>query len=125
VRLGSDRPLRYPSAMRLGRSLRFLMLAVLLALGLAGGAERPAGAPADAGSVVSTPSQSIPGPVHDEATCAFCQAATFPPCSSRPAGVGLDTQRAVRHEPPRPEPRLPRLTARGTVSSRAPPLRIA
>ena len=111
--------------MRLGRSLRLLMLAVLLALGLAGGAESPDGASGSAGSMISAPRQSIPAPVHDEATCAFCQAATFPPCSSQPARIGLVAERAVRHETPMPEPRFPSLTSRGTVSSRAPPLRTA
>jgi hypothetical protein len=110
--------------MRFGGSIRPLLVAVLLALGLAGGVESPAAAPVAAGSVLSTPRQSIPAPIHDEATCAFCQAATFPPCTSQPARVGLITARAVRHEPPMPAPRLPSLTSRGTVSSRAPPLRI-
>ena len=30
-------------------------------------------------AVVSTPEESLPAPVHDEATCAFCQAAAFAP----------------------------------------------
>jgi hypothetical protein len=110
--------------MRFGGSIRLLLVAVLLVLGLAGGVESPAGAADAGGSVVSTPRQSIPAPIHDEATCAFCQAATFPPCSSQPARVGVITTRAVRHEPAMPAPRLPSLTSRGTVSSRAPPPRI-
>lgn len=43
---------------------------------------RPSVAPTDSGSKVSFISgerQSVPLPVHDEATCAFCQAAAFAP----------------------------------------------
>jgi len=36
---------------------------------------------------VSAPRQSLPVPVHDEATCAFCQAAAFAPHASQPVGT--------------------------------------
>jgi hypothetical protein len=36
-------------------------------------------------SFVSSPRESLPLPIHDEATCAFCQAAAFAPHSSAPA----------------------------------------
>jgi hypothetical protein len=35
---------------------------------------------------VSAPRQSIPTPVHNEATCAFCQAVAFTPYAARPSG---------------------------------------
>src|SRR5829696_8436721 len=34
-------------------------------------------------AVTSSPRESLPLPVHDEATCAFCQAAAFAPHTSR------------------------------------------
>ncbi|MFL5461344.1 MAG: hypothetical protein ACJ8AY_11730 [Gemmatimonadales bacterium] len=41
---------------------------------------------------VSPPQESLPAPVHDEATCAFCQAAAFAPHASQPVGtLPLDT----------------------------------
>jgi hypothetical protein len=36
---------------------------------------------------VSPPQESLPVPVHDEATCAFCQAAAFAPHASQPVGT--------------------------------------
>jgi hypothetical protein len=41
------------------------------------------GIPAE--SLISAPRQSIPAPVHDESTCAFCQAAAFAPHAASPA----------------------------------------
>ncbi len=35
-------------------------------------------------ATISGPRESLPRPVHDEATCAFCQAAAFAPHSARP-----------------------------------------
>jgi hypothetical protein len=68
-------------ARRLARSV-FLLLWVTLI-----GAHPLAGAPDLAASesfgnqqsLISAPRQSLPLPVHDEATCAFCQAAAFAP----------------------------------------------
>lgn len=43
-------------------------------------------------SFISDPRQSLPLPVHDEASCAFCQAAAFAPHSARSAdGLALAT----------------------------------
>ena len=36
---------------------------------------------------VSTPQESLPAPAHDEATCAFCQAAAFAPHAGQPVGT--------------------------------------
>ena len=36
---------------------------------------------------ISSPRESLPAPVHDEATCAFCQAAAFAPHASQPVGA--------------------------------------
>ncbi len=41
--------------------------------------------PVPSASFVSSPRESLPLPIHDEATCAFCQAAAFAPHSARPA----------------------------------------
>ena len=38
-------------------------------------------------SLVSSPRESLPLPVHDEATCAFCQAASFAPHTSKAVGT--------------------------------------
>jgi len=37
--------------------------------------------------VISSPRESLPVPVHDESTCAFCQAAAFAPHASQPVGT--------------------------------------
>jgi hypothetical protein len=71
-------------APRLARSLFLLLWVALIGL------HPLAGAPAESSladpsashqSLLSTPRQSLPTPVHDEATCAFCQAAAFAPHS--------------------------------------------
>jgi len=38
-------------------------------------------------AIVSTPRESLPAPVHDEATCAFCQAAAFAPYAAQAVGT--------------------------------------
>jgi hypothetical protein len=73
-------------------------------------------------SVVSSPRESLPLPVHDEATCAFCQAAAFAPHTAAPAQtlavVAGDEQRVHpsqnQHITPAGPARPPR--------SRAPPI---
>jgi hypothetical protein len=69
----------------------------------------------------SAPRQSLPVPVHDEATCAFCQAAAFAPHSA-PAGdelplVSADEQ--VEHLVG--EYRIPHFHSSSPPRSRAPP----
>lgn len=106
-----------------GRLLRLLLLALPLFLGAAAGVEHaPAAAtwPA-AGAAISAPRQSLPVPVHNEATCAFCQAAIFPPCAPQPTDVSLGEVGLVRHERPAFEARVPHGTSHRSPSSRAPP----
>jgi hypothetical protein len=107
--------------MRPGRVFRLLLLALPLFLSLAAGAghESTAGAPAT--STVGTPRQPFPIPPHNEATCAFCQAAIFPPCAPQPADLSLRAHGVVRIERPAPEARVPHFTSGRPPSSRAPP----
>jgi hypothetical protein len=78
-------------APRLARSLFLLLWAALIGLHpVAGAPAEPAVRVADPSaslqqSLISAPRQSLPLPVHDEATCAFCQAAAFAP--HNPAGA--------------------------------------
>ena len=115
--------------MSYGRLLRLLLL--LLAPVTLGWAEGMANVPvADTQSAAETSivssRQSLPAPVHDEATCGFCQAAVFPPCTPVTVSVPADPPGIVREEPPSPDARVPHSTARRLASSRAPPtLRIA
>jgi hypothetical protein len=107
--------------MRCARLSAPLYLAFLLVLGLAGGA---GGAPPPAAqfrATISAPRESLPLPVHDEATCAFCQAAIFPPCAPQPAGILPGQQGTERFERPAPDAHLPKLTSHRAASSRAPP----
>jgi hypothetical protein len=105
-----------------GRSLRLLILALAVFLGLAEGVDHspPAGQPQTV-STISAPRESLPAPVHDEATCAFCQAATFPPCTPQPTDISVAERGEVRRERPAPSTRAPRTTADRPPSSRAPP----
>jgi hypothetical protein len=113
--------------MRVASLLRLLLLALSVSLGLAEGAEHtlapiPAGATYGvAGSAISAPRQSLPTPVHDEATCAFCQAAIFPPLAPAPAVVSVTTSALVREVRVAAGDRLPRLVSHRAASSRAPP----
>jgi type IV secretory pathway VirB10-like protein len=70
-------------APRLARSLFLLLWVALIGLHpLAGAPAEPAvrwADPSVSQSLISAPRQSLPLPVHDEATCAFCQAAAFAP----------------------------------------------
>ena len=100
--------------------LRLLLLALPVLLGLAAGTDhRPA--VADAIATIGTPRQSLPTPVHDEATCAFCQAAIFPPCAPHPADVSITASVLVREDHVAPGDRLPHFTSHRPASSRAPP----
>ena len=119
--LNRDRPRGTFRAMRPGRVLRLLLLALPVVLGLAAGAGHPSPAGSPAVSSVSAPRESLPSPVHNEATCAFCQAAIFPPCAPQPADVSLGEQGLVRLERPAPDTRAPHFNSRRPASSRAPP----
>ena len=112
--------------MRLGRVFRLILLALPLALGVAAGAEPPAAVPLAAGPTISTPRESLPPPVHNEATCAFCQAAIFSPCAPQPTGISVASIALIQRERPAPQAATPHSTSHRPTSSRAPPpLRIA
>ena len=101
--------------------LRLLLLALPLLLGLAAGTNhRPA---TDAGGVatIGTRHQSLPTTVHNEATCAFCQAAISPPCAPQPADVSITPSALVREDRVASGDRLPHFTTHRPASSRAPP----
>ena len=109
------------------RLSRWPLLGVLLPLFVAGVGHRPV--PAASLPVVapvpavfiSGPRQSIPTPVHDEATCAFCQAAAFAPYASSPAcglpeAFGTESRELVSRDE-----RLPHVASSRPPSTRAPP----
>jgi hypothetical protein len=72
-------------------------------------------------AVISAPRQSLPPPVHDEATCAFCQAAIFPPCAPQPVAVSLELLGLVRQARAPADAAAPQFTTHHRTSSRAPP----
>jgi len=107
--------------MRSRRLLRLLLLTLPVLLGLAAGTDHRPAAVADTVATIGTPRQSLPTPVHDEATCAFCQAAIFPPCAPHPADVSITASTVVREERVAASDRLPHFTSHRPASSRAPP----
>jgi hypothetical protein len=107
--------------MRPRRLLRLLLLALPVLLGLAAGTDHRPVAEADGVATIGTPRQSLPTPVHNEATCAFCQAAIFPPCAPHPADVSITASAVVREEHVAAGQRLPHFTSHRQASSRAPP----
>src|SRR4051812_38047096 len=70
---------------------------------------------------VSAPRQSLPIPVHDEATCAFCQAAAFAPHASAPACELHEDIGATHPELVSPDERLTHSVSSRPPRSRAPP----
>ncbi len=108
-----------------GRFIRVLFLALPLIVGVAGGVHgweaTSHTAAQDSSLSIHARHQSLPTPVHDEATCAFCQAAIFPPHVGA-AGPGVpDAPEVVQHEVLSFEERIPHSTAGRAPSSRAPP----
>ena len=77
--------------------------------------------PADPVSTIGAPRESLPPPVHDEATCAFCQAAIFPPCAPQPTTVSLDALGVVRQECAAADEATPHFTTHRLTTTRAPP----
>ena len=107
--------------MRPGRLFRLLLLALPLGVGVAAGAKPPAAVQPATGSTISAPRESLPPPVHDEATCAFCQAAIFSPCAPQPTSISIESTALVRLERPAPQAATPHSTSHRPASSRAPP----
>ena len=114
--------------MRTGRLIRLLLVLLLPAtLGLAGGGPHWARSLATpipfgvTGPRIGPPTQSLPTPVHDEATCAFCQAAIFPPCTPAAVRVPEAALGMVREDLVSLDARIPHTHARRLADSRAPP----
>ena len=112
--------------MRPRRLLRLLLLALPVMLGLAAGTDHRPATDAVGVATIGTRGQSLPTPVHDEATCGFCQAAIFPPCAPHPTDAAISAPGLVREDRLAADARLPHFTSHRPASSRAPPdLRIA
>lgn len=112
--------------MSLARVVRLLLLLVLPALALgvaAGGPHHPSEVPAVRAvtATISAPTQSLPRPVHNEATCAFCQAGIFPPCTPTTVSVPMALLGLVRVDHVSVDAQVPHTTAHRLAESRAPP----
>jgi hypothetical protein len=105
-----------------GRLLRLLLLALPIVLGLAAGAGHHPAATGGVRTTIGAPRESLPQPVHNEATCAFCQAAIFPPCAPQPVAMSAESSGLVRREAPAPETHVPHFASHRPASSRAPPI---
>ncbi|HET7469663.1 MAG TPA: hypothetical protein VFJ81_08300 [Gemmatimonadales bacterium] len=100
---------------------RLLLLALPLAVGVAAGVEPPAAVQPVTSPTISAPRESLPPPVHDEATCAFCQAAIFSPCPPQSTSISIESTALVRRERPAPQAASPHSTSHRPASSRGPP----
>jgi hypothetical protein len=70
---------------------------------------------------ISSPRESLPAPVHDEATCAFCQAALFPPCVGHAPAILPEISARVCRIVLTPDEQILHVVSHRPVSSRAPP----
>ncbi|MBA3659971.1 MAG: hypothetical protein H0W67_10265 [Gemmatimonadales bacterium] len=105
----------------LTRWWRSLALFIPIVSGWAAGAPRTEpSAPAHA--TIGAPQQTIPAPVHDESTCAFCQAAAFPPLAAARSAVVPLALSSLEIEPVAPGDESPVLRFTHRPSSRAPPV---
>jgi hypothetical protein len=71
---------------------------------------------------VSAPRQSIPVPVHNEATCAFCQAVAFTPYAARASDRLPELFSSECHEHLSSDDQLTHSGSSSPPRSRAPPL---
>jgi hypothetical protein len=117
---GAAIPPTFPP-MRSRGLFRLLLLVLPVLVGLAGGTDHRPVASGAGVATIGTPRQSLPTPAHDEATCAFCQAAIFPPCAPHPADVSIAASAIVREDRVAAADRLPHFTSHRPASSRAPP----
>jgi hypothetical protein len=107
---------------------RWPLLSLLVPLILAGAGPRPELSPCFTAEqlgpavFVSAPRQSIPRPVHNEATCAFCQAVAFTPYVARPADRLPDRFSVESPEHLSSDDRLTHSQSSSPPRSRAPPL---
>ncbi|MFL5403246.1 MAG: hypothetical protein ACJ8BF_10565 [Gemmatimonadales bacterium] len=108
--------------LRLARQI-LLVLPVALAGLLRAPAPPDPAIPAPIGPAVfvSAPRQSIPAPVHNEATCAFCQAVAFTPYAARPTDRLPELSRAERYEQVSSDCRLIHSASSSPPRSRGPP----
>ena len=111
------------------RLARWVLLVIpLLTIGMhlppaAAAGPAPSFDPTPAGqSIISAPRQSLPLPVHDEATCAFCQAAAFAPHGAAGTGTLHFTLGAERREILSCDERLTHSGSTRPPRSRAPPV---
>src|SRR5712691_4437978 len=107
--------------MRPGRVLLLLLTAIPGQLGAAG--QHPGQPPASSAPVasISSPRERLPAPEHNEATCPFCQAALFPPCTPTSTAVFLAPADLIRLAAPVPDTRVRHVVTARRPSSRAPP----
>jgi hypothetical protein len=108
------------------RFLRLMLILLLPASSLrpvsAGHRVQPeTSVPQVVGPRISGPTQSLPTPVHNEATCAFCQAATFPPCTPTAVSMPAAILGMVQDEHVVTDTQVPHSTAHRLAESRAPP----
>ena len=97
-------------------------LATIVELAAVQSAEANAAPPDDATQpTIRTPGQSLPTPVHDEATCAFCQGAIFPPCAPQPTRFSIESLGLVREECATADAVAPQFTTHRLPTTRAPP----
>ncbi len=100
---------------------RWLALLIPIVSGWAAGAPR-AEASSPGHATIGAPQQTIPAPVHDESTCAFCQAAAFPPLAAGGSAVVPLALSNLEIEPVAPGDESPVLRFTYRPTSRAPPL---
>jgi hypothetical protein len=72
-------------------------------------------------SAIGSTRQSLPTPAHDETTCAFCQAALFPPWVASGAAVLPELSAWGYRVVLIPDERILHVVSNRPVSSRAPP----
>jgi hypothetical protein len=113
-------------APRLARSLFLLLWVALIGLHPLAGPPAETAAPfagpsGSPQSFISSPRESLPAPVHDEATCAFCQAAAFAPHNPGTASAPILALGPERREHLSQDHRVIRDESSRPPRSRAPP----
>jgi hypothetical protein len=101
--------------------LRLLLLALPVLLGLAAGADHRPVTNTNGVATIGAPRQSLPTPLHDEATCAFCQAVAFTPYAPRASEALPEPIAAEHREMLSSDSRLIHAASSRLPSSRAPP----
>jgi hypothetical protein len=110
--------------MRLLRLVGLLALALSFAAGplrVESFAAPSAAAPSNDLVSISSRRESLPAPVHNEATCAFCQAALFPPCVGHAPAILPEISARVCRIVLTPDEQILHVVSHRPVNSRAPP----